>query len=657
MAIPNSSDILQAVIEATPDAIFVKDLEGRYVLINHAAARFLRLPPASIVGKDDLELYPEATARRFMADDQRVLAAGEPQAFEGVATSAVGTQAYLVTKGVYRDRTGAILGLYGISHDITELRQAQATLEQTRAALFQSQKMEAVGQLTGGIAHDFNNLVAVILGNLELLRRHLPADPVALELIDEASRAAAHGQDLTSDLLTFSGGRHLNPRPVNVNALVERMSRLLARTLGRAIEVMTFTSPDTGVAHVDPAALESALLNVALNARDAMPEGGPLTIRTAVTNIPRADTLDADLKPGRYAMVSIEDAGTGMTQDVLARIFEPFFTTKPSGRGTGLGLSMVYGFARQSGGTVTAESIPGRGTTIRIFLPEAATDATSWPNQDGPLMHLRVVVLAGFLSVAFHAATAHAALGADLDVEVRGQTLTLTIYRPASGFPVKGTVLMGSGDAGWRGLCVNLAEFLSAQGYIVAGINSRLYLSAFAAGTSHLDVEQIPGDYETIAAALRARNLLRRPTIIAGVSEGAALAVAAAAVPGARAWADGVVALGLPATAELAWRWKDALSWITKHDPDEPFFRVETIIARVAPLPLLMLQSTHDEYIPPADYQALERAAQEPKRQVLIDARNHRFTGALPQVEAQLLSGLTWILEVNGRSGSDTTVR
>ncbi len=371
MAIPNSSDILQAVIEATPDAIFVKDLEGRYVLINQAAARFLGLAPTDIVGKNDLELYPEETARRFMADDHRVLALGEPQAFEGVATSPLGMQAYLVTKGVYRDPGGAILGTYGISHDITELRQAQATLEQTRAALFQSQKMEAVGQLTGGIAHDFNNMVAVILGNLELLRRHLPGDPMALELIDEASRAAAHGQDLTSDLLTFSGGRQLNPRPVNVNALVDRMSRLLARTLGRAIEVMTFTSPDTGVAMVDPAALESALLNVALNARDAMPHGGPLTIRTASTVVTQEPVLDGELKPGRYAMLSIEDAGTGMPPDVLARIFEPFFTTKPSGRGTGLGLSMVYGFARQSGGTVTADSAPNRGTTIRMFLPAA----------------------------------------------------------------------------------------------------------------------------------------------------------------------------------------------------------------------------------------------------------------------------------------------
>src|SRR5712691_6815745 len=207
MALQNSSDILQAVIEATPDAIFVKDLAGRYVLVNEAAARFLGKSPADIVGKHDLELYPEETARRFIEDDQKVLATGEPRAFEGVATGEAGTQAYLVTKGVYRDKNGQILGLFGISHDITELRRAHETLEQTREALFQSQKMEAVGQLTGGIAHDFNNILAIILGNVELLRAYLPTDEYADEIVDTVLRATMHGRDLTGHLLAFSRRR------------------------------------------------------------------------------------------------------------------------------------------------------------------------------------------------------------------------------------------------------------------------------------------------------------------------------------------------------------------------------------------------------------------------------------------------------------------
>src|SRR5713226_233204 len=179
MALPNSSNILQAVIDATPDAIFVKDLAGRYVLVNEAAARFLGKSPADIVGKHDLELYPEETARRFIEDDQKVLATGEPRAFEGVATGEAGTQAYLVTKGVYRDKNGQILGLFGISHDITDLQRAHEALEHTREALFRSQKMQAVGQLTGGIAHDFNNILGAIIGNLDLLRLRLPDDPHA----------------------------------------------------------------------------------------------------------------------------------------------------------------------------------------------------------------------------------------------------------------------------------------------------------------------------------------------------------------------------------------------------------------------------------------------------------------------------------------------
>src|SRR2546423_2859753 len=372
MALPNSDQILRAVIEATPDAIFVKDLEGRYVLVNGAAARFLGKAPEEIIGKRDLELYREETARRFVEDDRKVLATGRPHAFEGVATGEDGTsQAYLVTKGVYRDRDGAIIGLFGISHDITELRHAQETLEQTREALFRSQKMEAVGQLTGGIAHDFNNILAIILGNVELLRAYLPKDKSDDEIIDAVLRATMHGRDLTGHLLAFSRRRLLNPQPVDVNGLVAGIVKLLGRTLGASTQVSTETPPDAGVAFVDPGALEAAVLNVALNARDAMPDGGTLTIRTAKAQITDASAIDEDLKPGIYVRLSLEDTGCGMPPEVAARAFEPFFTTKSGGRGTGLGLSMVYGFAKQSGGTVTIASQPGRGTAVTMLLPVA----------------------------------------------------------------------------------------------------------------------------------------------------------------------------------------------------------------------------------------------------------------------------------------------
>ena len=368
--IQNASDILLAVIDATPDAIFVKDLEGKYVLVNRAAARFVGREPEQVVGRRDFELYPQETAERFVRDDKAVLEEGKAMTFEGVATSSAGTQAYLVTKGVYRDRDGKVLGIYGISHDITELRAAQDSLEQTRQALFRSQKMEAVGQLTGGIAHDFNNILMVILGNLELLRMQLPdGDEAATELVDETLRATKNGQDLTGDLLAFSRRRQLNPQPVAINSLVENIVRLLSRTLGASIKITTAASRDAGVAQVDPAALEAAILNIALNARDAMPEGGTLTIRTSKADIRQAPRTEDDLPIGQYAMLAIQDTGTGMPPDVALRVFEPFFTTKIGGAGSGLGLSMVYGFAKQSGGVVTIASEVGRGTTVILYLP------------------------------------------------------------------------------------------------------------------------------------------------------------------------------------------------------------------------------------------------------------------------------------------------
>jgi PAS domain S-box-containing protein len=376
MSIANSSDILQAVIDATPDAIFVKDLDGRYVLVNDAAARFLGRSPSEIVGKRDFELYPEATARQFVEDDRQVLATGLPQAFEGIATGKDGaTQGYLVTKGVYRGADGQILGLFGISHDITELQAANESLAQTREALFRSQKMEAVGQLTGGIAHDFNNILSVILGNVELLRHYLQTkrrrDAQIEEMIESIIRATLHGKDLTSQLLAFSGRRHLNPKPVDINALVTATVRMLSRTIGSTIDLETSLTPSSPIALVDAATLEAAILNIALNARDAMPHGGILRISTLRAEVTERPAASDDLAVGPYAVISLQDNGCGMSPEVAARVFEPFFTTKSGSGGTGLGLSMVYGFARQSGGVVTIESELDRGTTVRLFLPIA----------------------------------------------------------------------------------------------------------------------------------------------------------------------------------------------------------------------------------------------------------------------------------------------
>jgi dienelactone hydrolase len=230
-----------------------------------------------------------------------------------------------------------------------------------------------------------------------------------------------------------------------------------------------------------------------------------------------------------------------------------------------------------------------------------------------------------------------------LPIPVRGHTVTVAYYRPAAAGAVKGTVIMGSGDVGWVGLGADLAEFLSTAGYAVAGINVREYLETFSPGSTHVSTEDVGNDYATIAAYLRDRHLLPEPVIVAGVSEGAGMAVLAGAWPANHAWLRGVMTLGLPPSDELAWHWRDAASWITKKDAAEPSFAPKDFIAKISPLPLWMIQSTKDEYVTRADYELLDRTAQPPKQLVLINASNHRFTDQRPELNKQVLAGLTWI--------------
>lgn len=225
-------------------------------------------------------------------------------------------------------------------------------------------------------------------------------------------------------------------------------------------------------------------------------------------------------------------------------------------------------------------------------------------------------------------------------IAIRGKAQTLEIYRPTS-TPL-GTILMASGDVGWVGLAVDLAAFLSARGYAVVGINSRQYLASLTSGAAHVTTDQVPGDYRAIVDLLRARGLLWAPVIVAGVSEGAALAVLGG-MPANHGWVKGVMTLGLPPSAELAWRWRDALSWVTKRETAEPSFEPRQFVGAISPVPLLMIQSTHDEYVTEADYRAIEGAARAPKRLVLVEASNHRFTDRLPELRQHVLAGLDWL--------------
>jgi CheY-like chemotaxis protein len=234
--------------------------------------------------------------------------------------------------------------------------------------------MEAVGQLTGGIAHDFNNLLAVILGNAELAKDQLEADDSLNAYLDASTRAALRGAELTQRLLAFSRKQVLRPRALDVSALADGMMDFLRRTLGETISIETRHEPGPWMVEADPAQLENVILNLAINARDAMPDGGVLTFEAANADIGAGfAATNPDLAPGPYVMVAIRDTGTGIPDEIIERVFDPFFTTKEVGEGSGLGLSMVYGFARQSGGHVEIESAVGRGTTVRLYLPKART--------------------------------------------------------------------------------------------------------------------------------------------------------------------------------------------------------------------------------------------------------------------------------------------
>jgi len=249
--------------------------------------------------------------------------------------------------------------------------------------MLESQRLESVGKLTGHVAHDFNNLLTVILGNAELLQGYLEEQPRYAELAATISKAALKGSDLTSRLLAFARWQTLEPRSLDVNQLVSSMRPLLERTLGVNIEIELLQKPNLAPALADANQLEGALLNLCLNARDAMPHGGRLLIETALAHIDAGfPGLRHELKPGAYVVVAVRDSGIGIAPEVIKHVFEPFYTTKPVGKGTGLGLSSVFGFARQSNGNVSIYSEPGKGTTVRIYLPVSSDCAEAMVLRD-----------------------------------------------------------------------------------------------------------------------------------------------------------------------------------------------------------------------------------------------------------------------------------
>jgi PAS domain S-box-containing protein len=362
----------QGIMDHTPVSVFVKNLGGRFTFINRAAERWTSARRTPAIGMRPEDFLSERAAGDVNAADRKVVETKSPVQRELVMDGPKGRQTLVSVKFPLFDAAGAVSGVGTIVTDISDQKHAEAQLTQ-------AQRMEAIGQLTGGIAHDFNNMLTAILLNAEVLATQVKDE--RLRQLAEAMRLAAeHGADLTARLLAFGRRQTLVPQPTDVNALLADMEPLMHRTLGEHIEIKLLRGEDPWFATVDRSQLESAILNLAVNARDAMPGGGRLTIETANAELDQgyAD-INPDVRPGQYVMVAVSDTGAGMPPEIIARAFEPFFTTKEVGKGTGLGLSMVYGFVKQSEGHVRIYSELGVGTVVRLYLPRSKEVVTAAP--------------------------------------------------------------------------------------------------------------------------------------------------------------------------------------------------------------------------------------------------------------------------------------
>ncbi|MBP2228563.1 PAS domain S-box-containing protein [Azospirillum agricola] len=347
------------------DIMLVAGLDATISAVNPAWTLVLGWTEAELLGRSFLDLVHPDDRAATLAEVAKLGRGVTTFRFENRYRRKDGSHCLLSWTAVPDHRF-----IHAVGRDVTAEREAAETLRRTEAALQQAQKMESIGQLTGGVAHDFNNLLQIIAGNLHLLLRDVAGDEQARRRVANALAGVERGAKLASQLLAFGRRQALEPKVVNIGRFVTGMGDLMRRTIGEAIEVEVVIAGGLWNTLVDPAQVENALLNLAINARDAMDGHGRLTVEVGNAFLDDAYTLGhADVRPGQYVMLAVTDTGSGMTPEVMAQVFEPFFSTKPEGKGTGLGLSMVYGFVKQSGGHVKLYSEPGQGTTVKLYFP------------------------------------------------------------------------------------------------------------------------------------------------------------------------------------------------------------------------------------------------------------------------------------------------
>ncbi len=375
--------------ENAKDAIYVHDLNGRYTMVNKAGEALIGYTRDEILRMTISDVVPQNCIEKIQARLRKKLADHAPTIYEVEAIRKDGSRVPVEVSSRLIYENGAPVAVQGSARDITERKRAEEALRASQWQLQQSQKLEAIGQLAGGVAHDFNNLLTAILGYTDLSLRRTEVDDSIRRNLEETRKAAERAASLIRQLLAFSRKQILEPKVLDLNVVVRDMHKMLTRLIGENIELATKQASDLGIVKADPCQVEQIIVNLVVNARDAMPRGGKVTIETANVVIDEHDTLKhVSIKPGQYVMLAVSDTGTGIDEETQAKIFEPFFTTKEVGKGTGLGLSTVYGIVKQSGGNIWVYSEPEVGTVFKVYLPRVeAAERVEKPASEVTVFH------------------------------------------------------------------------------------------------------------------------------------------------------------------------------------------------------------------------------------------------------------------------------
>ncbi|HEV8431294.1 MAG TPA: PAS domain S-box protein [Pyrinomonadaceae bacterium] len=370
VSLNQSEERYRDYFENAKDAIYVHDLNGRYIMVNKAGEELIGYSRDEIMKMRISDVVPRTYLDQIHARLKEKLTDHSLTIYEVEAIRKDGSRVPIEVSSRLIYENGVPAAVQGSARDITERKRAEEALRASQLQLQQSQKLEAIGQLAGGVAHDFNNLLTAILGYTDLSLRRIGLESPIRRNLEETKKAAERAASLVRQLLAFSRKQILEPKVLDLNHVVEDMHKMLTRLIGENIRLATRLETELGSVKADPCQVEQIILNLVVNARDAMPRGGKVTIETANVSIDKQTALKhVSVKPGDYVMLTVSDTGSGMDQETQARIFEPFFTTKEVGKGTGLGLSTVYGIVKQSGGNIWVYSEAGMGTVFKVYLP------------------------------------------------------------------------------------------------------------------------------------------------------------------------------------------------------------------------------------------------------------------------------------------------